>query len=92
MGRLEHLLGKNRPSYHELKTQVQIRNFKNAREYQRRYKEIPNAPSNPDKVYEEWEGWKTFLGKNRQNKQLSLPHKELNHNKICEKQLNILIS
>ena len=54
---------KNHPPYHKLKKQVQARNFKSAREYKRRYKEIPNAPSNPENIYEEWEDWNTFLGK-----------------------------
>ena len=86
-------LGNKPPPYQELKQQIQIRNLNSSREYQRRYREIPNAPSHPERIYgEEWEGWDIFLGKSPQKQQAPLPHKELEHNKTCTQQLSVLSS
>ena len=84
---------KDRPPYLRLKQEAQKLYFGGAREYFKRYGEIPlpNVPSHPETVYgREWEGWPAFLGKNLQNKQPSPPHKELNPNKECAKQLSLL--
>ena len=57
------------PSYTELQIQVQALSITTRKEYEKRYKEIPNAPSRPDHIYtEEWKGWHPFLGTNPQRK------------------------
>ena len=63
--------------YKKLKTQVQALNITSAIEYQRRYTEIPGAPSHPHQIYTEWENWYAFLGTSPQKKQQYLPYQKL---------------
>ena len=49
--------------YQELQKKVQALGITSFRKYQRNYNKIPGAPSHPDRIYTEWEGWTAFLGK-----------------------------
>ena len=54
-------------SYTELKKRVQDLGITSSLEYQRKYKDILGAPSDPAQIYKkEWEGWNIFLGKQKQ--------------------------
>ena len=50
--------------YIELKEVVRVRGIIGQSQYRRRYKEILGAPSSPEQVYEQWEGWQAFCGIN----------------------------
>ena len=65
-------------SYIELKKRVQTLGITSRREYQRRYKEIDGAPSDPAQKYKkEWEGWVAFLGKSSKRERQYLSYTEL---------------
>ena len=65
------------PPYTKLQQKVQALGIKSSSEYKKRYKEIPNAPINPDQVYEEWTNWYDFLGTSPQKKKQILPYTKL---------------
>ena len=70
----------NRPylSYTELQKKVQDLGITSFSEYRRRYKEIVDAPANPDQKYKkEWEGWLAFLGKSSRHNRPYLSYTEL---------------
>ena len=56
---------RNYLSYTELQQKVQALGIKSVTEYRRRYKEISEAPSHPEQVYEEWLGWSAFCGRTK---------------------------
>ena len=52
-----------KPAYLDLQKEVIRRGIKTEKEYASQYKDIPNAPQHPNKVYNwEWQTWKHFVG------------------------------
>lgn len=47
----------------ELKNKCVAKEINTAKAYYSRYREINNAPSNPDKTYDDWVSWKDLLNK-----------------------------
>lgn len=55
--------------FEELRNECKRLEIKNSLEYRKRYREIPGAPSDPDRIYTMvWEGWGHFLQTNSVNK------------------------
>ena len=61
----EHLFGvekKEKLSFEDLRKQVREAGIKNRSEYKFEYQNRKGWPGSPEKAYEEWTGWKDFLG------------------------------
>ena len=65
-------------SYTDLQIQVQALGITTRTEYEKRYKEIPGAPSRPDQIYvKEWKGWYSFFGTRHHRKRQYLSYTDL---------------
>ncbi|MBB5293410.1 integrase repeat-containing protein [Deinococcus metallilatus] len=53
----------------EASAAVQAQGYQSSAEYEARYQEVEGLPSNPDRFYEEFPGWGTFLGTGRTRRQ-----------------------